>query len=892
MKRFVSFLVIISMLASSAVFVSYADDSELIYTDTQIEDLYYDFEYISGQVESYIFDDNIIAYRRYAKDREGKDISNKLIEIANRIIGEYPDKKYYTEVLVNMITLMEYDLSQQVENQAQFDNMKNIAEYGFDVVDIAAGFVGIDTDSETMEKILDVASDGIDLALDSVDEIKYYELIISNYSTSDTFLSAIHKYSDNEELKKAASDLRSANQALLDKRLETAATHADGVLTFTAENFFADFSYSIMKNLDAYKTDSVVKDYVDFGEAGYKNLTNLLSVGETVFKMASLGGDVVFGTTNTFRRHNEMMAMNDIANALMDACRDIDVSLSAPAQTVYSDIKMKCQYYNMILTTHMRGEHLIYNLNQNDAGILSAVASLLDCFKEEGSSIYNWYNRQIRNFEEYYDMVASVLAVLEQETKVVHEGFELHDGFIVEIERKTEVPEGYVGIYSYEDFKRIADSCPSDTHLTSIDAADNEINTADYILMNDITFPAEYDSAAVFYGSIDGNGYTMKNVSTPIFCLIASAEIKNLGIEVSYTVDLEDETHYYGAIAGSSYAFFNGDGVRIDNCFVKGSVDIACRSGKFGGLVGGCDGIGFYNCYNSADISIKTRQGGTLGGICGYDGNAVNSYNEGDLYLYTTCASTLDPEWVDVMVGGITGYMSWDHIENCYNTGTVKAETEILCQTDVGGIAGVCRYDSTIEDSYNVGQIINSTAETYELDDDYSHALDPKHTVGGIAGTTAEAFNILKCSNSGKVTGENYSGGIIGAAWGYEGDIENCYNTGSIYAVQYAGGIAGRNYKNSIEYCYNTGNVANALYCGAIAATIDYAEDNLTGCYFIDNGLTATYVGTVYSEAKEITAEDFTRQETFVDYDFFNIWKLRPDSTAPTLKHRTVQEDE
>lgn len=892
MKRIISLILILSLLIPAAAIMTKADDTGFNYTYEDIEALYYDFEYVSSQVETFIFDDQVIAYLNYAKSMENKKTGSTLIKFANKILGEEPDKKYYTEVLTNMIALMEHDLSQQVEAQTQFDDMKDLGEYALDVVDIATGFVGINVDSDKMETVLDVVSDGIDLVIDTKDEIKYYELILKNYSAADEFLEAIQRHTDNDLLKTAASELRRANQELFSERIATMNTHADNSLTFLAKNFLDDFSFAIMKNCDSYSKDSVVKDYVDFGEEAYKKLDDLLSVGETVFDMAMLGADVVFGTTNTFRRHNEMTAMANIAAALIDACNEINVSLSDPLQTVYSDISQKCRYYELLITVHARGEHLIYSLNQNDAGILSAINALLDCFRDEDSSVYYWYKGQVARLEENCDLVLSVFAGINQQKKVVHNGFELHDGFIAPVAQKTEVPEGWVGIYSFDDFRAIADSCPEDTVLTSLDYAITEINTASFILMNDITFPAEYESAAAFYGVIDGNGYTMKNVSKPLFRAIGNARVENLGIEVRYSADFEDENANYGAIATYTFAFYNGEGTYVENCFVKGSVSISCRSGYFAGLIGSCDNTHFKNSYNSADISVKTRQGGYLGGLGAANGKSVNCFNEGDLYMHATCGNSFDPESIDICIGGITGYMSWDNIENCYNTGTLKGESDLGCQVDVGGIAGVCRYDSDIRNSYNVGEIINVTNEEYDPEDDYTSVFNPTHTAGGIIGVGAEDFSLENCYNAGKVMGEHYCGGIAGAAWGTEGSIENCYNTGSIAAVQYAGGIAGHDYMVEIFYCFNTGSATGGTWCGAIAGTINKAEEYILGCYYLNNGLSATSAGIDYAGTLEITEEELAKQETFVDFDFFNVWRLYPDDTMPTLKLREAVPEE
>lgn len=890
MKRITALLIAVVLLVSTAAVSVSAASSNLLYHDAAVEDLYYDYQYIADQVETVIMQNQGIAYWRYATEQRDKDFSNKLIDWCSGVMGEKPDKKYYTEILVNMITLMEYDLSQQVENQTQFDDIKNLEEYALDVGSLAANFIGISGASAAIKKGVELASEGIELSLNTIDELKYYETILRDYATADVFLEAIAANTQNQDMKAAASDLRNSVQKLFVQRIRTMATHSGNAVSFTAKSFFTDFGFAILKNSNDYASDPSVKELVDFGETAVADLAGYLSGGKLLFELGMLFGDSVFGTTNTFRRHNEIMALGDIADAVTKTCRSVEVSLNDPVDTIQSSINLKCRYYNILLTVHMRGEYLMYSLNQNDAGILSAVASLMDCFREEGESVTAWYKAQNERFESNHALVNTVLESLYQQEKVVHKGFTLYDGFIVPVQKIGEVPAGYIGIYSYEDFARIAESCPSDTTITTIKDIRTELTTANYILMNDITFPAEYDTAAVFCGILNGNGYTMKNISRPIFCYVGGATIQNLGMEVNCNTDLEDEYGAFGAIAKGTQSLYNDGGTVIENCYVTGSVSMSCRSGSFGGLIGA--GAEISNCYNMADMDIKTRQGGTLGGISGGNSVVYNCYNEGALSMRATCENTFDVDTMQLGIGGIVGAISSEEVQNCYNTGTVKGETEKLCQMSVGGIAGSARYNSVIENSYNIGQVINSCIEEYDPDDEtFGNALQPRHTVGGIAAVIAEGTQILKCFNNGRVTGEHYAGGIVGISYSGTCDTENCYNTGSVSAVQFAGGIVGKSYKETILCCFNTGTVSGSK-CGAITSAINDGTENLIHCYYLQNGLSATDAGVPYDSVKALTEEEFGKMETFAEFDFLNVWRLHTGDTMPTLKYRTVKEQD
>ncbi|MGM9636451.1 MAG: hypothetical protein ACI3YK_00530 [Eubacteriales bacterium] len=867
-----------------------ADEAQFPYSDDDIEDLYYDFDSVSGMVEALFGSDQSLAYWKYAHDMEDKTVTSWLIGMSNKIIGEVPDKEYYAEILTNMIAMFEYDMASQIEKQSQFDNMKNVKDYGLDLLDIGATVIGLEGKNEIIENALEAASNGLDMLMDTVDDVKYYELTVQNYAKAENFLLAVNEYSDNEKLSQAAYELRTANELLFKERVRCIASTADNIGVFTAKTFLSDFSFSIMKNLSEYKTDSIIKDYVDYGEKAYDALDRLVSTGEAVFKVVMLGGDLLFGTTNTFRRHNEMMAMADIAEALVAAYSDITVSVKAPAQTLYNSIRTKCEYYKMLLATHLRGEYLIYSLNYNDAGVLSQLSRWTDdYFRDENQTIKSWYQGQTDTCEKYYNMVNNVFSRLLSQKYVVHNGFELHDGFIVEIEQLDTVPDGYIGVYSFDDFKKIADSCPSDAFITSIYDVKTEYNTAKYILMNDIVCPEEYDSAGAFYGVLDGNGYTMKNLSKPLFIRVGNATIRNLGVEINCTMDTDDGELTFGAIAQYPNAWNNDKGVTFDNCFVKGDIDITCRSGQFGGIIGYGDGAAITNCYNAADISVKTRQSGNLGGICGQEATIANCFNTGSLSLYTTCENTFNAYSVDVIAGGIQGYNYSDSIRNCYNTGSVSASSPKGCQVSSGGIIGF-NYGSVtstyLENCYNLGRITDEWADTYDTTKEYGGVFTACFSSGGIVGYSGSSLYIKNCWNGGEISGEHFVGGIIGffgTKW--TDAISDCYNIGSVSAVQYAGGILGYDYISAgILNCFNTGIISRADHCGAIAATIHDGEEKLKSCYYIDNGVPATSGGINYSGVKVLTAEQMTDPASFEGFDFVETWVLREGDPTPTLK--------
>ncbi len=486
-------------------------------------------------------------------------------------------------------------------------------------------------------------------------------------------------------------------------------------------------------------------------------------------------------------------------------------------------------------------------------------------------------------------------------------GFELHDGFIKPVEQQTEVPSGYIGVYTYEDLRQIADSCPSDSHMTSRDPLKTEFNTAKYILMNDIEMASDHDSAAIFYGVIDGNGYTIRNLNRPLFLHIADATIVNLGMEIHHQIDTEDNEYIFGTVAGYVDGFFNDEGVVIDNCFVKGTVDITCRSGEFGGFLGnaadeadGEDAV-ITNCYSEADITVNTRQNGFAGGITGRSGNISNCFNAGDISIHTTGENTMNVESCEAMAAGIVGYLSqWDLI-NCYNTGDISVLTDRGMKGYAGGLVAyyyhVGNHVVDFKNCYNTGNISCDWNEEYDISKEYGDVFTPGYSAGGIVGYSWEGLRISNCWNGGDITGEHFTGGIAGvinddtdhSEWR---NITDSYNLGSISSVQYAGGILG--YDNdvaSMERCYHMGTINDALYSGALAGFINSGEECILDCYILDGEIGATATGIEYTGVTKVNEEDFGKKKTFTSFDFENVWCMRKGEDYPTLRMKTVESE-
>lgn len=261
-----------------------------------------------------------------------------------------------------------------------------------------------------------------------------------------------------------------------------------------------------------------------------------------------------------------------------------------------------------------------------------------------------------------------------------------------------------------------------------------------------------------FCGYFDGNNHVIANsyinVNTSnldrfnlygFFGGYLYGEVKNLGVTgINYNMIIKDSPMSMTGILGKLC-----DNGKLYNCYTSGTITVTANGNanvNVGGIIGYNRGK-IENCYNETLIDIKTTQDNSpLNIYCG--GIAIN--NENEEAVITHCynkgnITALMKSGKSVQIGGVIRANSLGSIEECYNKGTINAfigkstddsyiggligistnmnkvikniyntgyiiiELEGL-RAYVGGIIGRC--DGTLENCYNVGNIINKNTQT------------------------------------------------------------------------------------------------------------------------------------------------------------------------------------
>lgn len=390
---------------------------------------------------------------------------------------------------------------------------------------------------------------------------------------------------------------------------------------------------------------------------------------------------------------------------------------------------------------------------------------------------------------------------------------------IEELLHKTEVPDGYIGIYTVDDFDYV-----------------RNMENGSFILMNDIDMTGiEWVSDIELTGVFDGNNYSINNYSTPVsfFHRLTNGTIKNLKMNVSINGKLIDKQ-------------FNENGTPNQDAFIFGALVAVVE--KY--LDGSCE---ISNIDISGDISITKAY--SVGGIIGYimqtdrvsnQTNFVGDIKVSDCIFRATLTSDT-PKYIGGIIGG-TANATTLIINSCVNTGKIVFNSSEC----VGGI--VSKASWAIGNCGNYGDIIGSA-----------------ENVGGICGSSegrddskgheVNSLGISSCYNDGKINSAGAaSGGIIGNARKvYE--VNNCLNMGNVVGEK-AGGIAGKDFSvGHLRNSCNLGIINGKDMSGALIG--EYSSGNIIpeNCYYLDNNIEPVGIKCSFPFVHKITQEQWNSGE-------------------------------
>ncbi len=305
--------------------------------------------------------------------------------------------------------------------------------------------------------------------------------------------------------------------------------------------------------------------------------------------------------------------------------------------------------------------------------------------------------------------------------------------------------------------------------------------------------------------------------------------------------------NYVGGIIGNLYsridAYDHNNHYSITLTDIKNSATISANK-YVAGIVGKfyADVVGTYSdgsvtliatlLTNDGDITGVNNVGGLMG--YGYSDNGASTISA------SSNASIITAE---AYVGCLAGRLENIKIVDCSNeNSTLNATGYVLDGTTyyayIGGYVG---YGYYVEDCTNTVDVIYAKNGRYvggiagrllnaikKCTNTATISASNADYVGGIVGdiTCIRSYSISELSNSGSVTGKNYTSGVIGYLKNHvsEYDNDNVYNlsitnmtnTGTIIGSQNVGGILGGLYTN-VDGTYSSGStmvIMTVINCG------------------------------------------------------------------------------
>ena len=337
-----------------------------------------------------------------------------------------------------------------------------------------------------------------------------------------------------------------------------------------------------------------------------------------------------------------------------------------------------------------------------------------------------------------------------------------------------------------------------------------------------------------------------------------------------------------------------------------------------------------------AQTTVKKASHQYVSGICSICNDNTRDFSGGNgtadrPYLISSFAQLnnirLYPNAHFLLTSNLTGSGYWTPIDEfkgvldgdnhkIYNLKVNNTYAAGLFSTNYGTITNLSIVNSSISAidnqlayagaivANNYGSIINCHNINTTIYAETNHNTWQKHSyAGGIAGRNMDGGVISRCSNTGSIKAEafgtysntafwSYAGGIAGL--NYNSTISDCYSiASSIYADSYttqecsvvtlyncSGGIAGANaYFSKIIRTYS-----HSLYC-----VYGIAVNNNDSGYYYNGTIKDSYstLGRLGDSGESrISIADLEKRETFVGFDFENIWIMGTvdGETRPILR--------
>jgi len=380
MKRIVALLLALMMALSVYIPIQSSPirftnaDRELYYVDIYHEHIWDNFNNLFDFTPwGFLTDSRLFAYQGFVQNINNDSFLTTALPAAFWVTNESPTVERYVEILVNLILLMEHDLSEVHNQMAEADALKTTWDYAYDTLSIVAGIRG--------GRFGSLAFSTGDMIIDNVNSHRFLAKMLLDYETSRNFLDVIIRYADNENLIQGARVLRNTVDRVAQHQLDNFNEMVGRFGRYMAQDVFldviilemiADPSHLALDVVDQFALEKLAEGYTFLKAVGVARGAGVLIA------------DVIAGISNVFNRVVEMQAMYDINHALIRSTNGLRRSIQSGEEL--DEIERVIQNMRYMLYVNARGDYLLYQMAIRDGRLLSFVAT-------DRQGVRDWYAR-------------------------------------------------------------------------------------------------------------------------------------------------------------------------------------------------------------------------------------------------------------------------------------------------------------------------------------------------------------------------------------------------------------------------------------------------------------------------------------------------------------------
>lgn len=383
MRRLVSFIVVFSVLFSISVpaKASYNEFLGIDESQYDMESYYYALwdNYnlnMNGILWEYVCGEQYYVYTQ-AVNRIGDD---GWIEFASRLTEEELTKERYTEILINLIAMMDYNTTELIDNQVEADSLKEFGDYAADATGILVQTISLDAAfglkaTEPMKRIataLNLTWGGVEFTIDTIETFRYLDRILQQYSNYEEFLNSIIKNAADETLKAAASGLLSVVDKVFFSKVNAVTEVSGNLAEYLGQTVFFDtivLEYMITDASILDLSDSDIET-IGFLKSAYEYLGTLPLAAE----LGTFAADMLLGISDVMNRYNEMCALTKIRNALIMQMDNYRNNISGAGDI--QEIGKLCQLMKNLIYVNFRGEYCAHETLTQDAQAYSLIIKI------------------------------------------------------------------------------------------------------------------------------------------------------------------------------------------------------------------------------------------------------------------------------------------------------------------------------------------------------------------------------------------------------------------------------------------------------------------------------------------------------------------------------------